>query len=540
MLHIPILRHGRPYESVEKTDLVHHATGEPVARVSQANSGLVARDIRRMDDAVLERFTVAELLAMCRQAAELFMTAALPLGDPAGPRQSFEGYIRQLSATTGMPITYCRNNAEKIRKVLAGMDGVLAGLTRGLDLAVLDRGYGTCGPAAPSRAESTCGTAAPGCADGEHVVSFHRVGRIFGAVLPSNSPGVHSLWLPAVALKAPLVLKPGREEPWTPLRIIEALAAAGVPREAFSFYPADHAGAAEVLRLSDRSMLFGDASTTRPWAADPRVEIHGPGYSKVLLGEDAAEEWERYVDVMVESIAANGGRSCINASAIWTPRNGRQIAEALAQRLARIEALPVDDPRAEVAAFANADVAERISALIDQQLREPGAEDVTQRIRGGARLVIRTHGSSRRVAYLLPTIIWIDPIRARSASEGVASSPADTAEGGCATRPSASCATHPSASCATHPLVNREFLFPYASVVECPTAEMPDAIGPTLVVSAITRDRTLIDALMRSPNVQRLNIGPIPTTQISWDQPHEGNLFELLYRQRAFQMEPAA
>jgi hypothetical protein len=33
-----------------------------------------------------------------------------------------------------------------------------------------------------------------------------------------------------------------------------------------------------------------------------------------------------------------------------------------------------------------------------------------------------------------------------------------------------------------------------------------------------------------------LQIGPIPTWQIRWDQPHEGNLFEFLYRQRAFQL----
>ena len=30
MLYIPILRHGQPYESIEKVTLVHHATGEPV------------------------------------------------------------------------------------------------------------------------------------------------------------------------------------------------------------------------------------------------------------------------------------------------------------------------------------------------------------------------------------------------------------------------------------------------------------------------------------------------------------------------------
>ena len=35
-------------------------------------------------------------------------------------------------------------------------------------------------------------------------------------------------------------------------------------------------------------MVFGDASTTSAWANDPRVEVHGPGYSKVVLGPDAA------------------------------------------------------------------------------------------------------------------------------------------------------------------------------------------------------------------------------------------------------------
>ena len=107
-----------------------------------------------------------------------------------------------------------------------------------------------------------------------------------------------------------------------------------------------------------------------------------------------------------------------------------------------------------------------------------------------------------RVSYLLPTIVWCeDP---------------------------------------AHDLRNREFLFPFASVVECPTGEMPEAIGPTLVVSAITGDQAFIQSLMASANVDRLNIGPIPTFRLSWDQPHEGNLFEHLYRQRAFQAHSAA
>ena len=89
-------------------------------------------------------------------------------------------------------------------------------------------------------------------------------------------------------------------------------------------------------------------------------------------------------------------------------------------------------------------------------------------------------------------------------------------------------------------MANREFLFPYASVVECPESEIPNAIGQTLVATVITRNEAFIHTLMNHHNVDRLNVGCIPTWRISWDQPHEGNLFELLYRQRALQIEPAA
>jgi hypothetical protein len=87
----------------------------------------------------------------------------------------------------------------------------------------------------------------------------------------------------------------------------------------------------------------------------------------------------------------------------------------------------------------------------------------------------------------------------------------------------------------SHTLANREFLFPFASVVEVEQDDLPRAMGASLVVTAITRDEELIAKLLASPHVDRLNLGPIPTTRIGWDQPHEGNLFEHLYARRAFQ-----
>jgi hypothetical protein len=60
-------------------------------------------------------------------------------------------------------------------------------------------------------------------------------------------------------------------------------------------------------------------------------------------------------------------------------------------------------------------------------------------------------------------------------------------------------------------------------------------IGPTLVATALTDDRRFAAELLACRSIDRLNLGPIPTSRISWDQPHEGNLFEHLYRRRALQ-----
>ncbi len=474
MLHIPILRQGEPYTSLDVARVPHHRTREKFVEVSQANAGLIRRDLSRQEiaRASLNKYSTRDLVDICSRAAEHFTNDSLPLGDTS---QTAEDYVAQVSATTGMPYVLARRNMSKIKSMLANMENVLNGLTRNIDWEILDRGFGV--------------------RDGNSLSFFPRT-QSLGAVLPNNSPGVHSLWIPSFALRIPLVLKPGSAEPWTPYRIIQALIKAGAPREAFSFYPADHAGAGEILRNCGRSLLFGDSSTTGAWANDPRVEIHGPGYSKVLLGEDCVDEWEKYLDVIVASVADNGGRSCVNASAVWTPKYGDEIAEALAERLARIVPRAADDKDAKIAPFVDPQVATRINAIIDQGLSEPGAREVTAAHRDGERLAVWNDCS-----YLLPTIIRCD---------------------------------------ADHPLANKEFLFPFASVVEVNQSELDSVMPPSLVVTAITKDPRLIQTLVASPHVDRLNIGAMATNQVSWDQPHEGNLFDHLYGRRAFQAAAAS
>jgi hypothetical protein len=88
-----------------------------------------------------------------------------------------------------------------------------------------------------------------------------------------------------------------------------------------------------------------------------------------------------------------------------------------------------------------------------------------------------------------------------------------------------------------HPLARREFLCPFAAVVDCSQDEVLERIGPSLAVTAITQDAQFVGRLLTCPDIDRLNLGPVPTTRVSWDQPHEGNLFEFLYRRRAIQKD---
>ena len=473
VIHLPLLRHGVPYRSVDVARVPHHRTRETVVEVSQANAGLIRRDLLKQAavQAELAAIPARELLAIAARAAVHFVEDDLPLNPLDGSVQSPTAYVEQVSSTTGLPHVLVRRNMAKIRGVMADMGDVLAGLTRGLDLSLLDSGVGEAGG---------------------HPVSFFPRGHSLGVVLPNNSPGVHSLWVPAIGLKTPLVLKPGSSEPWTPYRIAQAFIRAGCPPSAFCLYPTDHGGAGDILRQTGRGMFFGDAAAARRFAGDPRIEIHGPGYSKVLIGPGAVDRWQDHLDVLVASIADNGGRSCVNASGVWVTGNAPEIADGLARALAAIVPRAPDDEQAMLAPFADAEVARRISAMIDADLAEPGAIDLTARHRTGDRVVTTEHGT-----YLLPTVILCER--------------------------------------AGHPLANREFLFPFASVVPVPAHELPDAMGDTLVLSAITDDQDLKGRLLRSPHVDRLNLGAIPTNRIGWDQPHEGNLFEHLYARRAIQ-----
>src|SRR5918994_1285231 len=206
-MNIPILRWGQPYTSLEIDEVTHFATGEPIARISRANGGLVQRDMRKAWRArdVLRSIPIDDLIARVKEAGELYANATLPMGDAT---QTPDEFVRAQSATTGIPERLCRANMKKNAFVLAEMRNILASLTRGLSLDVLTTGYG-------------------------------------------EERGV----------------------------------------------PISYQAQTPVLGL-----VFGSGATIEKYRGNPRVQLHGPGFSKILIGDDQVDNWEAHLDMLVESV----------------------------------------------------------------------------------------------------------------------------------------------------------------------------------------------------------------------------------------------
>jgi acyl-CoA reductase-like NAD-dependent aldehyde dehydrogenase len=198
---------------------------------------------------------------------------------------------------------------------------------------------------------------------------------------------------------------------------------------------------------------------------------------------------------MFDSVYVNSGRSCISCSGIWASRHTEKIADALAKKLGPVKPLPMTDANAGLAAFTIPGAAEAMHNDIEEKLKQPGVTEVTAKYRSGERLV-----KQERCDYLRPTVIHC-------------TSPEPT-------------------------LANTEYMFPFVSVVQCPQGEMIRKIGATLVGSAITKDPRWSQELLDASNIDRLNIGPVKTIALNWLQPHEGNIIDFLFRNRAFQNSP--
>ncbi len=275
VIRIPLLRAGKIYESLDHADIVDPARGVVVARLSQANTALIRREVEALALAApLADFGAGTLAEMCKKAATIYANDALPV-DGQGNNLSTEAWIQLQSRTTGLPENLCRRTVQRLSAALAATPEIVEGLTRRLPAAAWDRNLS-------------------GVSKGRGpLVSYHSVARHLGVVLPNNSPAVNALWLPAIAFKVPVAIKPGSQDPWTAWRLIQALVRAGVPesvgmkltghktRSVFERYnvtsPSDLKNAAAMLNTfhnvtgTNPGTTAGNARTASPQVVDSKL-----------------------------------------------------------------------------------------------------------------------------------------------------------------------------------------------------------------------------------------------------------------------------
>jgi acyl-CoA reductase-like NAD-dependent aldehyde dehydrogenase len=402
----------------------------------------------------------AHPLPLPRREAALAETAER-FADSVIAGLDFDEYVALASRVSGLPIGVTRAGARSV-----------AGAARTAFDAV--RPARPAGAAVDWREERTrTGSAV-----------WARRGGVFAVHASGNAPGIHGLWLQALALGYRVAIRPSRREPFTGHRLILALRAAGFRNEDVAYLPTDYAGADEIIQAADLAMVYGGQDVVDKYAADPRVFPNGPGRTKILI--TAEQDWRDSLDVIVDSISNLGGMACVNATAVLYEGDPAPLAHAIAARLSAIPALPSSDERA---------------VLPTQPIAQARAL--------AAYLAAKADGAT--------AVLGADQIVA------------DLGDGNAALRPAVHLLTTPDVE-----KLNTELAFPCVWISPWSRGDGLEPLRHSLVLNAITSDDNLVDDLVNEPTVTNLYKGNVPTYAMTPAIPHDGYLADFLMRNKGF------
>jgi acyl-CoA reductase-like NAD-dependent aldehyde dehydrogenase len=451
LVRIDALGPGGEYRTRNR-EIIRCAAGAAVAELSIVPPLYVSRAVNAMRKA--RPLPVERRAAGLAGAAEAFATATIAGLD-------FESYVAAASRISGLPIAVTRAGAREVADALG----------RAFDAARPARPVGA---ALDWRDEHTRHGGAV----------WARRGEVFAVHAAGNGPGVHGMWPQALALGYRVAVRPSRREPLTAHRLVNALRQSGFRAEDAAYLPTDHDGADEIIRSADVAMVYGGQDVVDRYADDPRVIVNGPGRTKMLITAD--RDWREYLDVIVASIANLGGMACVNTTAVLVEGDPLPLARAIADRLAAIEPLPIDDERATLPV----QPVDKAQAL---------ADFLAARAAGTIPLL----GADRVVAPL--------------------------GDGFAALRPAVHLMAEPDAN-----RLNLELPFPCVWVSPWSPADGVAPLRRSLVVTAITGHDALIDDLLAEPTVSNVYRGPHPTFHTAPGIPHDGFLADALMRSKGF------
>ena len=447
------------YASIERATL----TGFDGSAVAEATitPPLLVHEIARKTSAALSALPIRTVLEIFERAADVFAT-----GRPDGLEP--EAYVRNASLTSGLPVSIVRKQTLGLfPPAFRMMDRFLQVQTPG-ELEVFDRHYYEAG--------------------GIRIGLTPR-GRNVGFVMPGNHPSVHFMWLCALAMKLPVVVRPSNDDLFTPYRLVTALLDAGLPEDAIAFVPGAHDLVDAIVQACSLSVLFGAQPLADRYSSHRNVRIHGPGRSKVVVLGGA--DFDETVGMITRLVMDDAGRGCINGSAVIVEGGAAKLASAVAAALERV---PVQSPLVEGAQLGSVRMAEAqaYNGLIDSRL-------------GGA--TEHTPGRAGRVAIvdgvpiMRPTVIEVDSFE--------------------------------------HPLFGMELPFPFVVFTSARSRQdLLRASRNSLAIVVAGEDETLARDLLLEPTIDKVFGSGALSTEFDPREPHEGFLLDFLFQKKAIRSGP--
>lgn len=427
-----------------RADPITSVSGELIGELAAVPLVWVTRQLQKLGTGANR--SVSEREELLRHAATLFIS-----GEFAG--MDYEAYRQQVSKVSGLPITVVRS----------ATDVIATAMEQACQMAYAAMPAAAC--AQWAEAEGFDGAAV-----------WTRKGTTLAVNAAGNHPGVHSLWLEAVALGYSVAVRPSRREPLTAHRMICALRAAGFTGLELQYIPGDQDIVGPLINYADFGLVYGGPDVAAKFGSDPRVLVQGPGRSKVAVGGDITA---RVLDIIVSSVASQGGTACINATAIYCAQDHRHLAQLLADRLGSIEYLAPTDENAVLPST------DRATAEALQRALHKGAGNATAVL--GADQLLRP-GEQGHVT-LAPTVYVCDS--------------ADAVQAGI------------------------ELPYPCVWVLPWPLRN-PEPLTDSLVVTLIDAPHALVDTLIDDASVRNVYVGDVPTHWMRLGLPHDGYLGEFL------------
>jgi acyl-CoA reductase-like NAD-dependent aldehyde dehydrogenase len=435
-----------------RTEVIRDTAGLPIAEMSMVPPLLIGRNIDAQREAT--PLPMAERLRIVDAAADLFAHSTIG-------GLTYDRYLELAARVSGLPISMTTSGAASIaEQCRTARDSIRAAQPHGASL--------------DWREERTRRGGAV----------WARRGGVYGVHASGNVVALLGFWIEALLLGYRVAIRPSRREPFTAHRMVLALREAGLRPIDAVYLPTDYAGADEILRSVDLSMVYGGQDVVDKYSDDPTVFANGPGRSKILITTE--KDWREYLDTIVDSISHQGGMGCVNATAVLYEGDPTPLAEAIAERLAAIEPLPAEDPNA---------------VLPTQPI---------ERARATAELV------ARRAAGTTP-LLGADQIVA------------DLDGSNAALRPAVHLLDTPDLA-----ILNTEMPFPCVWIAPWSRADGIAPLRRSLILGAITDDETLIDQLIDEPTITNVYSGHRPTYYMRPEIPHDGYPADFLMRNKGF------